>query len=859
MLALGLGAVVAAPAAASQTASASAAPQADLSNAGKTHSSPAPQRGVPEGFEDLDAPQSAVVDVVFGGTRVGKALITHHGSTLAFQSPSEIMALLPALTEPATVLAELSRTDLAVNAHLLCRAGADQTTCERLAPRTVGVILDRDRFRVLIFIAPALLALRSNVPSTYLPAPAEAASLIHSISTSISGQGGQHVVANFDNELVAASGSGRIRAEFGYSTGLGMRLDTLRAELDRPGWRYSAGALWSRSGSFIGRRKLLGIEAVTQTDTRLDKDNLKGSPLAVFLEQRSRVDILREGRILASRIYDAGNQLLDTSALPEGAYEVTISIQSINGTAREERQFFSKNTYLPAPGQVMLHSAAGLLVSERSSGLPQPTGTPFLQAGIARRITPKLVFELNAQTTDKAAVLELASTLESAQMQLRTAVLVSSRGERAALMQLSSAGASPLNFHVDLRRVVAARGAGAGTQPLPKSANQVAPEQVRFALPTQSPLLQAASRSFTQITGAASYSLAGAQVQANGYYRREQGRPADYSFGPALRVNLLERTAWQLTFNADAAVTSRGKSGYVGLNFQLLRSQASFTARTGARASPAAGQAPAMAASGALMGAFSRSGGAGTLDVAGGYEREAGHDIVNLSAQLRAEKGNLAGQISKGFSGPGSALHYSFGVQTTLAWRGDNAALTGPRRGEGAVLLKVESDQPAARFEVLLNDTPSAEFTAGQQLALTLPAYRTYNVRIRPVGQALLHIAQTARSISLFPGSVVSLDWQAKRQLPVFGQLVFADGRPVRFATIRTASSAAMTDEAGYFQMETSTGAQLEVNLPGTGQCIANMPVISLETRFQKLGRIECKLPVSHRTDLFSPRTPSHR
>lgn len=802
---------------------------------------PAPRRAVPAGFEDLDAPQTAVVDVVFGGAVVGTAQVTFTGATFTFDSPASVLPLLPALSEPETVLAELARPNLPVNAQLVCRSGADQTTCERLAPPRAGFILDRDRFRVLIFVSPTLLALQRNVSSAYLPAPEAGTGIINAISAAVSGSSGKEVVINLENQLVIGDGERRLRADFGYASGLGLRLDTLRAELDRPGWRYSAGALWSRAGSFIGRRQFLGVEAATQTDTRLDKDNLKGTPLSVFLEQRSRVDIMRDGRILASRIYDSGNQLLDTSMLPDGVYEVTLKILGINGASREERQFFSKNAYMPPPGLTLLNAAAGVLISEQRRALPQPTGTPFLQAGLARRVAPNLAIDVSAMATDQTGVIELGGTFQSRGLQLRAAALLSSRGDRGALAQLSSHGTGPLNFNVDLRRVTT-RQAGAdpaGTAFAPSSQGladlNIAPASSAGAM------LLPAPRSFTQATGSISYNLPRAQLQASGYYRRERGQAADYSFGPSLRINLLQRAAWQVTFNADAAFTGRGKSGYAGINLQLLRPRSSFMARTGARVSEDSSAPVRSAAAIGLNGALSRTTGAGELELAGGYERDAARDIVNLSAQLRGNQGTVGGQVSKGFGAQSAPLQYSLGLQTTLAVRGKALGLTGTRRGDGAVLLKVASDEPGARFEVLVNEASSGELTAGQQMALTLPAYRTYDLRIRPVGQHVMQVDTGTRSLSLFPGSVVSLDWHAARQLPVFGRLVTSTGQPVRSATIRAGKTASMTDEGGFFQLETSSGAEIEARLPGAARCLATIPALPQGIRYAKLGTLECR------------------
>src|SRR5207247_1591607 len=128
-----------------------------------------------------------------------------------------------------------------------------------------------------------------------------------------------------------------------YSSGVGFLVDNFVAEVDEPGTRYSGGLFWAPGIDLTGQRKILGVGVGTQFDTRVDRDQVFGNQLIVFLAQRSRVDILRDGRLLTSRSYEAGNQALDTAGLPDGSYEVVLRIQEFGGGAREERRFFIKN------------------------------------------------------------------------------------------------------------------------------------------------------------------------------------------------------------------------------------------------------------------------------------------------------------------------------------------------------------------------------------------------------------------------------------------------------------------------------------------------------------------------------------
>ena len=98
-----------------------------------------------------------------------------------------------------------------------------------------------------------------------------------------------------------------------------------------------------------------------QIDTRLDRDEVLGSPVVVYLDQRARVDVVRDGRVLYSAIYEAGNQAIDTSNLPDGSYDIILRIDEPGRPEREERRFFSKSRQIPSLGRTDFFVFGGLL------------------------------------------------------------------------------------------------------------------------------------------------------------------------------------------------------------------------------------------------------------------------------------------------------------------------------------------------------------------------------------------------------------------------------------------------------------------------------------------------------------------
>lgn len=473
--------------------------------AGKDRPAATIKVGEPAGFSSLTDAQSAVVDVYFGNRRLGDTQVSFLPGSISFADPAKLVALLPDIANPEAVQAALAAADLPSNSRLVCSPGTDPMLCGRLAPDIVGVIFDQEHFRVDIFVNPRMLAVRQAVVRQYLPQPEGGLSIVDAIGVVLSGSSDGPQTYNLQDHFILGDADRRLRADLAYASGFGVQADRLVLEMDKPGWRYTAGAFWAPGTDLIGRRKMLGLGIETQFDTRLDRDELQGSPLVVFLGQRSRVDIMRDGRVLTSRIYEAGNQCLETSGLPDGSYEVTLRIEDAGGAKREELRFFTKNPLIAPAGHAIYFAYAGVLANDATSEFISPTGTPFLQAGTGRRLGAHFAVDATVLTTDRTLLGEVGAYYIGKRAQIRLAAIGSSTGVYGGLLQLSSQGNSRFNFNFDLRHI------RIGGHPLLSDPDPTS--IVAGSLPDRNPsLLPVAISTFTQLAGNAMYNLPSAQI-----------------------------------------------------------------------------------------------------------------------------------------------------------------------------------------------------------------------------------------------------------------------------------------------------------------------------------------------------------
>jgi hypothetical protein len=788
----------------------------------------------PPGFSALTSEQDAVIDIYFGGKRIGDATVTYQPGSLTFADPAKLVALLPDLADAPAVLAAFSASGLPTNPGLVCAPGANPAECGRLSPRVAGIIFDQDHFRIDLFVNPQMMAVKQAVGRQYVQRPEAGLSIVDAIGAVMSGSSGGQRFYNVQNNLILGDADRRVRAEFSYASGFGLQADRLVLEVDKPERRYMAGAFWAPGTDLIGRRKILGVGVETQIDTRLDKDALWGNPLVVFLAQRARVDIVRDGRVLTSRIYDAGNQSLDTRGLPNGAYEVTLQIVEAQGSNRVEKRFFAKNQTIAAPGQKVFFAYAGVLADDTRNGFITPTAIPFLQAGLAHRLSPHLALDATVAATNRTVMGELGAYVISPLAQVRIATVASTKGQYGGLVQVSSQGSLRFGFNFDLRRIVVAR------QQALTGPDEFAPGALAGGVDAALPL---ARRTFSQVSGSLSYSLKDARIGFAASYRREQGQPVNYSYGPSFRWEFLRRGPLRMSASGDLAFTSQGRSGFLGLSLQVLGGHSSVSADAGMRTADTRGEPSRSGPVGSLRGSWQADNFAGAeLNLAGGYDHDIQRDSLNATAELRGEKLSLRGDVTHSL-GNGSPTQYSLGLQTTLGMRGGRIVLRGRDQNDSMVIVKVDGAGPDDRFDVLVNDGKVGSLRGGGNAAVAVPAYRQYEVRIRQTGGDLLHYDGSVRKVGLYPGNVARMSWKASKVIAMFGRLVLPTGEPVRQALVSNPAGIGETDDNGYFQIEAESGSALEVGMRGGAACHVDLPQLQPQDGYAPLGTLICRAP----------------
>jgi hypothetical protein len=751
--------------------------------------------------------------------------------TLRFIDSSKLLALVPNVAATPELAAALA-DDLPTHAELVCSPG-NAGHCGQINPQTVAIIFDEDHLRVDLFLAPTLLRTAARLTDIYLHPPTGPLSLTSSLGFAISGTSATSPNYNVQNRTILSLGSARLRSDSSYASKLGLVVDDLVAEVDRRDLRYSAGLFWAPGLDLTGQRRIVGLGLGTQFDTRSDRETLEGTPLIVFLQQPSRVEVVVDGRLVTSDSYSAGNVVLDTSTLPDGSYPVLLRIRQDNGTVHEEQRFFVKNAHLAPIGEPLVFAYAGMLANTRRDRPISLSDTFYFQFGTARRLSRSVAVDVSAVGAGRKKMIEAGAWLMTSHGRARIAGLLATLGDKGALLQLGSSGRGPFTMNLDVRRVWSSD--GRPLIPLPAHVDNFG-----STAPTGA---QIGNGSYTQISGSIGYSLGRAYLSVIGSLRHDKGTPADYTIGPAINWPVLSRGGIELVFQADAQRTRTTTALFSGLRLQFTSGPLSILSTAGyaSRRTDGGSEGDANRVVGSISASyFHESADRTQVSASAGFNRSLESSDVHAGATIYSRFGSARGDILHPLQGRGG-LQYGLTLQSGTALNRHELALGGRDIGESALIVSVDGKDNHAAFDVLVDEQPRARLAAGASAPIFLQPYRSYKVRLRSVGATSLDYDTAARSITLYPGNVANLEWTTQRLLTVFGQAVRADGVPIAGAIVRSDRGIGETDEHGFFQVDIAGTDTLSFAKGQSAPCHAAVTATTHDEDLLSLGKVICR------------------
>ena len=773
--------------------------------------------GPPPGFENLDIPQETDVDVSYGGLSLSPASAIFTSTSLRFRDPEAIVREIPGLLFPDRVILALSKP-LELNAALICQQPGVPEGCGLLAPTDAGIIFDADRFHVEIFVARRLLRLARINDDERLPPPREDWTGLATLGGSLAGTSNSDPTYSFRVASLLAKGSTHLDFVSDVRSRGKYVVDRLSLNHDWHDWQFTGGLYRSIPFRVLGEIELVGFRARSslKTRTRLYLDRAFGSRLSVFLTRRSLVEIFRDGRLLTSGVYDVGDQELDTSELPPGAYEVEIRVRDPVSGERREQQFFAKTNDLPPLGQIHFMTEAGFIRERSDPDQPlQVSKAGMVRFASSTRVSKQLGLDVDLALIDEETVFTAGALWLGPNLAIRSGPIWTSRGSAGAAF-FGAYERGPFSANVNLRGIWGETGS-------------------RF--------LRVPSTDFL-FTGA--YTWRGIRFGVRGDVReRDTDRRARYTVTPSIQVPLFRRARLRGDLRIEYTHGDQGNLFFIKVDLIEWLRDWQFSQSVTGRYEDTRGN-PAGIVEGDLRARW-RSPSTLPVDLQADLRASRLRDRTSIAgaADLRSHRGSITSFVEQSFHDDFGPETF-YGAQFSVGVIGDRVGVTaiGDDAGSSAILIEIAGDYQGGVFDVFVNDARLARARVGQPKLIPVPPYGQYSVRISSlVGQSLEYDSKP-RSVTLYPGSAARLRWDIRRIFVLVAAVVWPDGSPVVSGRVTGAVGEAATDESGFLQADVARGGRLQIHSLGSkAVCEIMVPENPQNEDFVILDELVCGGP----------------
>jgi Mat/Ecp fimbriae outer membrane usher protein len=749
----------------------------------------------PEGFDDLLQAQLTLMDVYFNGRLVGSSMATYTMDEIIFEEPKEVFTMLSDISQPDKVLAALSLPLPAHQSQVCFYQG--QPDCGVLAPEELAVIFDESKLRVDIFINPDLQVQSVFEVDKYLPGSTSGPAMINALSLVASGGDTRDEVYTARINSIVSYENYRLLANVESDEQNDTRLDQLSVIYEYQDMEYQLGTFRTvtQNSGFFGQRDFIGLRAQSTLSSRTDLEQVSGTRLFVFLNERSRIEAYKDGQIIDTNLYQAGNIELDTREFPQGAYSVELKIIGESGRVRNETHFFSKSLQLPPKGESLFYLELGYpeigsIESGSLEAYPIAEDESMTRLGYVTRLNDHFGLSGGYVNNSEQQSFEFGTFWLADRIDIQTNHLLTDDSETANFLSINYR-------HPNIFVSATYREANTKFLPLVDTDFRLLPESytqstLNFGIPFSNSMLNVFSR-MTQREGQDSYN----------------------AIGLSWRKNIYRSGRFMLDWNIDASKENDDRKLLTGLTLRFSKSRFNLDSNLSYQDRNVAQQSQfneQFIDKSVRVGYSNPDSMLGVVNHSLQLNQTREQDSATIQSSLNNDYG--AGQVIVDRQRPSSLstdntnankTNYSITGRFNLVTNGDDLAFGGAKQNVAGVMLDLKSfKNDELSFAVIVNGIERTRVKAGSSTFVALEPYKSYELVLSPTGQTLVEFNDTPKQFTLYPGNVKTYHWDIEQVKVIVLQLI-KNEKPFSNSKLQDKSIYARTDDLGWVQLELKT------------------------------------------------------
>ena len=611
----------------------------------------------------------------------------------------------------------------------------------------------------------------------------------------------------------------RFKSQTNYTDDEDFIVDEASLVTDQRDWEGEAGIFDSetRSSNFLPEQDLMGVRLKSSTNTRTDLDISTGTPIFIFLNQRSRVEVFKDNRLIDAKFYDAGNRQLDSSRFPDGAYQISVRIREENGAERREEYFFVRNALLPPINEPLYFVEAGEISEvNQDSVLPDGTGNHLIHAGGSIRLKENLALEAEVANTSNESMAQVGLVHIAAGLQSQFNIMATTESDWGVTLRENWA-AEKFTFNLDLRYI--------------HEGDEI----------NNTNDFDFVSSSSLQASGSLSHKLFGGRVFWRYRHIDRDFIPKSETFSVRYKRSLYRKNGFHVDLDIDGSKDSDDYLIGTRLNFNFQQKNNSILSSIGHQSRKIDNDKDDDVTGNASWQHTVRRPSIGQLQSRLFHVRESEFSTTGVNLISESRYGYNQVEFDHTRQSDRSILGYSVRSQFNLASDFKHLSVGGSQFNPSAIIVDLVGNPKGAKFEVFVDRQSAGYAEVGAKTVIPLPAYKTYDVRLESRTDSFVTFDESAHQVTLYPGNVNTLQLNVDRVIVHIGQALHPDGSSVANARIENVASFAGTDERGWFQVETGKLDSIIFKQPNGKKCEVILDTYDTEQDVIVFNQLTCQ------------------
>jgi len=766
----------------------------------------------PEGFEDLmeQASEPQYFDIWYARSRIGSSFVSFEGGgQLLIDQPEVIVEWLlqndlneqyreqaqAFLFAPITYIAGCSSSFLSTPR---CRRDFSSL------PQPIYVTIDEASLRLDIHIGPGWRNQSLAGIQKYIGDSSAGFSSLNQFNGVVSGSSSSSDNYQFLWNSYISKGNSRFAAQLATGSDGGTSVGNAYWQRDKKGRALRAGYVHSGLRSnFFSDMPMILVDYSTEFQTRSGYSDSRSNPIFVFLAERATIEVYRDGKLIDVANYEAGNQQLNTERLPQGTYDIELAINE-GGAIRTETHRLVKDSRLPDSDEAFIQYTVGEIVDNRA-GEFDTTGQVVARAMVRKRLASSIAAGVGALYDGENAYLETTSNWIGRYHQLGFGGFAGehrSGGFFNGELRLGS-----FSIFGDYREL-------SGDEDPNLYLSLLGPSRISQNISAQ-------------------LRLFGGSLIYRDIKNSIDGQLTERSKGLTYRRSLYSGNGHHLFFNGEYTQRESGDHTVVGLSYQWRPNSTSFYS---ARSEYDRRDTTSRYRNNIQASWYSLNNSFGDVRNSFRATETDGDGKYGFAGDIKSHWGNAYYNIDQSF-GSTDDTSYSARLNWSTVITPDGVEVGGKDVQRSSIVVQIEGGRDDL-FDLKVNGRVIDRVRGSSARILNLIPYRDYQVSVTPV-ESVYTLSRRDQYVTLYPGNVQVLKWQATKIVSLIGQLYMGDS-PLANARIVSKGVYGQTDADGWFQFDLSDELRELEFSAGDTRCSVLIPELEYQEGAAFVERLQC-------------------